>query len=106
MTEMMNARPHIQVDLNKLSDVKIPQRILQRGIELHFQGRAHQNKLYPWKFMVSGDDYETGTNLYSVDLSTHECGCMYFAVTGTTCKHLVAALLVFIAQTQAESVTV
>lgn len=88
--------PNTTIDLNKLENTQISKTILQRGMNLKALGRVHPAPLYPWKFLVSGDNSINGTSLYSVDLAEHECSCMWFINTGTTCKHLVAALLVYI----------
>lgn len=95
MSELLADRPHMTIDLRKLEDVKIPRTILKRGMNLKAQGRAKRNSLYPWKFMVSGDRSVTGIAAYSVDIAQHTCSCMWFTNTGSTCKHLIAALLVF-----------
>lgn len=95
MSDLLETRPNVTIDLKKLENVKIPRTILQRGMNLKAQGKARRNSLYPWKFLVTGDRSETGVAAYQVDIAEHECSCMWFVNTGSTCKHLVAALLVF-----------
>lgn len=95
MSDLLATRPNVTIDLKKLENVKIPRTILQRGMNLKAQGKARRNSLYPWKFLVTGDRSETGVAAYQVDIADHSCSCMWFINTGSTCKHLVAALLVF-----------
>lgn len=96
MTQALKDRPVTKVQLDTLKGTNIPMTIYNRGRELYQSGRVHQNRLYPWKYTVSGDDHATGTTLYSVDLAVHECSCMYYLNTQSTCKHLVASLLDYI----------
>lgn len=95
MSDLLERNPNLTIDLKKLENVKIPRTILQRGMNLKAQGRAKRNSLYPWRFMVSGDKGDSGVTAYQVDIAEHTCSCLWFTNTGSTCKHLVAALLVF-----------
>jgi len=61
--------------------------VLIRGLYTYDHGVLHQNKTYPWIFMVSGSD---GSKVYQVDLLDWNCGCQGFGSAGA-CRHLVAA---------------
>lgn len=95
MSDLLEARPNTTIDLKRLEGKEISTKILQRGMNLKAQGKAKRNSLYPWRFMVSGDKTDIGITAYQVDIATHTCSCAWFTNTGSTCKHLVAALLVF-----------
>lgn len=90
----LETRPHPKIiNLYSLKGEQVDVSVFQRGANLKTQGRVRVNDLYPWKYIVSGDDHATGTTLYFIDLSSYECSCLYFSNTGKTCKHLVGALL-------------
>lgn len=83
-----------KVNFSALRNQYISTEILARGQELKKKGRAKQNSTYPWKYIVSGDPHnDEGVTAYGVDLSDLSCSCRWFEITGSTCKHLVAALL-------------
>lgn len=90
----LETKPHPKIiNLHNLKGEQVDVGLFQKGVNLHSQGRARVNELYPWKYVVSGDDNASGTTLYFVDLSSYECSCLWFTNTGRTCKHLVAALI-------------
>lgn len=90
---VIDSPPPRIVDLTTLENEQVSLSVFHSGIALEQSGKVKRNSLYPWKFTVSGDSHTDGTNLYFVDLSTYECGCLYFTNTHKTCKHLVAALV-------------
>lgn len=88
--------PKTEIDISSLSGTSIPRSIFNRGVELNRLKRAKRSPIYPWIYHVSGGDNMTGTTVYSVNLATHSCPCLWNQNTGTTCKHLVAGLLAYI----------
>lgn len=82
-----------KVDFRMLRNQNVSADIFARGQELQQKNRARQNSTYPWKYMVSGEVHNEGTIAYGVDLAELTCSCRWFQITGSACKHLIAALL-------------